>query len=47
VDLIANADEFLGFLNKTEEDPAFGRFFIGQMYQWFSEQRGGGRQPGA
>ncbi|MBV5329535.1 MAG: type I restriction endonuclease subunit R [Chlorobium sp.] len=45
--LIANADEFLGFLNKTEEDPAFGRFFIGQMYQWFSDQRGGDKQPGA
>jgi type I restriction enzyme, R subunit len=45
--LIANADEFLGFLNKTEEDPAFGRFFIGQMYQWFAEKRGGEMQPGA
>ncbi len=43
--LIANADEFLGFLSKTEDDPAFGRFFMGQMYQWFVEQRQTGKRP--
>ncbi len=41
--LISNADEFLGFLSKTEDDPAFGRFFMGQMYQWFAAQRAANR----
>ncbi|MCU7873585.1 MAG: DEAD/DEAH box helicase family protein [Candidatus Thiodiazotropha sp. (ex Lucinoma borealis)] len=41
--LIANADDFLGFLSKTEDDPAFGRFFMGQMYQWFAAQRAANR----
>lgn len=37
--LLANADEYLAFLSKTEDDPAFGRFFMGQMFKWFSGQR--------
>lgn len=44
--LISHADEFLGFLNKAEEDPAFERFFMGQMYQWFVEQRSNAGMPG-
>lgn len=43
--LIANADDFLGFLSKTEDDPAFGRFFMGQMYRWFAAQRAANRLP--
>ena len=34
---LANADEFLSFMAKTETDPAFGKFFLSEMFKWYSE----------
>ena len=34
---LASADEFLGFMTKTETDPGFGKFFLSEMFQWYSE----------
>lgn len=32
-----NADEFLNFMSKTDTDPAFGKFFFSEMFQWYSK----------
>ncbi|MBI2354303.1 MAG: type I restriction endonuclease subunit R [Deltaproteobacteria bacterium] len=32
---LANADEFLSFMAKTETDPGFGKFFLSEMYKWY------------
>jgi type I restriction enzyme, R subunit len=34
---LSNADEFLGFMSKTETDPAFGKFFFSEMFKWYSQ----------
>ena len=34
---LANADEFLSFMAKTETEPAFGRFFLSEMFKWYTE----------
>ena len=37
--LLENANEYLSFLSKAEDDPAFNNFFVGQLFDWFTEQR--------
>ena len=34
---LASADEFLGFMTKTETDPGFGKFFLSEMFQWYTD----------
>ncbi len=43
--LLENANEYLSFLSKAEDDPAFNKFFIGQLFDWFTEHRATGNQP--
>ena len=33
---LSNADEFLNFMSKTETDPAFGKFFFSEMFNWYA-----------
>lgn len=34
---LSNADEFLSFMAKTETDPAFGKFFLSEMFKWYTD----------
>lgn len=43
---VVNADEFLGFMSKTETDTGFGRFFYAKMFTWYSPQTEGRKVPG-
>ena len=45
--LLDNAEEFLGFFSKTETDSTFGKFFVGQIFDWFMEQQGSNNHPAA
>lgn len=36
-----NADEFLGFMSKTETDPGFGKFFYSEMFKWYEKNAKG------
>lgn len=42
--LLENANEYLSFLSKAEDDPAFNKFFVGQLFDWFTEHRATGNQ---
>jgi type I restriction enzyme, R subunit len=35
--LLSNADENLNFMSKIETDPAFGKFFMSEMFKWYSQ----------
>ena len=42
---LSNADEFLSFMSKTETDPAFGKFFFAEMFNWFEQAVSSKPQP--
>jgi type I restriction enzyme R subunit len=35
--LLSNADENLNFMSKIETDQAFGKFFMSEMFKWYSQ----------
>jgi type I restriction enzyme R subunit len=42
---LENADEFLGFMSKTETDQGFGKFFFAEMFEWYAKLNGGVERP--
>ena len=44
---LSNADEFLNFMSKTETEPAFGKFFFSEMFNWYEENVKAGKPPPA
>lgn len=43
---LSNADDYLQFMNKIEEDKSFSSFFMSQMYHWYENMINEGRDAG-